>query len=196
MRWPEFLQANGLPPDTRLTGSMGFNPRFPLHGEPLISGAPWWGCKEPERAYDEDERWDLGCPKCQLRMRMVLELEGGDIVVVNGSFANWPGVIAAIYLSVTRRGEKPNQSWKDAQPGSNHPGRGSRPVRRNGRVPQPEPLAAGAHRRAENGSVPQRKGHVLKRIAEYPDLRESLLGQLRTLDASGGQDCGWNPRPQ
>ena len=41
-----------------------------------------------------------------------------------------------------------------------HPGRGSRPVRRDGRVPQPEPLAAGAHRRAESGSVPQRKGHV------------------------------------
>lgn len=187
----EFLQANGLAPDTRLTSSFGFVPGLPLHAEHGVD--EWWGCLEPERPYDDEERWDLGCPKCQMRMRLVLAVEGGDIVVANGCFSNWPGVIAACCLSVRVRAGTPPQRWRDASPGSITLSEVLAQFDELGGYPNPSHWSPEriAERRA--AQYPTEKAMYLKRIAEYPDLRESLLGQLRTLDASGGGDCGWNP---
>lgn len=41
----------------------------------------WYGCMQPERPFDSWETWDPDCPKCILRMRLVLAQEGDTIVI-------------------------------------------------------------------------------------------------------------------
>ena len=76
------IANHGLPEDTPWCGVMGDMNR-PPHPDCDCTRSMWWGCLQPERAHDENELWDLGCPKCQLRMRMVLATEGADILCVN-----------------------------------------------------------------------------------------------------------------
>jgi hypothetical protein len=47
----------------------------PLHGIRLQPGQ-WWGCEFPERPHTDDECWDQRCPRCRIRMALVLQLHG------------------------------------------------------------------------------------------------------------------------
>ncbi len=83
------LRSDGYPPDARVTAQIMTWPHVPLHherysGNAVAAGVTWWGCYWPERRHDDGELWDIRCPKCYLKMRLVFALEGGDGLCANG----------------------------------------------------------------------------------------------------------------
>lgn len=43
-----------------------------LHSDLPNDGVSWWGCMQPERRSDADEWWDDSCPKCLMRLRLLV----------------------------------------------------------------------------------------------------------------------------